>query len=88
MISLTPLQSMYKDTKQASSELAEDFKATFSRDVAVDFVGVWDTVASVGGIIEQHFPYTSRNKSIKIFRHAISLDERRVKVGLISSASV
>lgn len=37
-----------------------------------------DTVASVG-IIPRHVPFTKKNTCVKTFRHAISLDEHRVK---------
>lgn len=35
-------------------------------------------MASVGAIIPRHLPFSS-NSTIKVFRHAISLDERRTK---------
>lgn len=42
------------------------------------FVGVWDTVSSVGWIENPvRLPYTSNNPDIQIGRHAIALDERR-----------
>lgn len=37
-----------------------------------------DTVDSVG-IIPKHVPFTKKNTCVKKFRHAISLDEHRVK---------
>jgi uncharacterized protein (DUF2235 family) len=37
-----------------------------------------DTVSSVGMIPQQH-PYTSVNYSVKYFRHALALDERRAR---------
>jgi uncharacterized protein (DUF2235 family) len=37
-----------------------------------------DTVNSVG-IIPRHLPFTTSNTVVRIFRHAISLDERRSK---------
>lgn len=37
-----------------------------------------DTVDSVG-LIPRHVPFTKYNACVKTFRHAISLDERRVK---------
>lgn len=59
-------------------ELARDFKKTFSRECKPHFVGVWDTVSSVGWIYDPtNFPYTYRNPDIRIGRHAISIDERR-----------
>jgi len=55
-----------------------DFKKTFSRHCKVHFVGVWDTVSSVGWIYDAvEFPYTARNPDIGIVRHAVSIDERR-----------
>ncbi|KAL5518743.1 hypothetical protein ACEPAH_426 [Sanghuangporus vaninii] len=57
---------------------SEAFKKTFSTDVTIDFVGVWDTVASVG-IIGKELPFTANNSAIRIFRHALALDEHRVK---------
>ena len=54
------------------------------RRVPIHFVGVWDTVASVlvprrDRIIPamQTLPYTRRNPSVHIFRHAMAIDERR-----------
>ncbi|MFC7738739.1 DUF2235 domain-containing protein [Roseomonas sp. GCM10028921] len=58
---------------------AERFKATFAdRECPPHFVGVWDTVSSVGWIGNPlHFPYTANNPSIRTVRHAVALDERR-----------
>jgi uncharacterized protein (DUF2235 family) len=59
---------------------------TGARRVIMDFVGVWDTVASMivprwdRGIpipTLQMLPYTRTNPSVKVFRHAKALDERR-----------
>jgi uncharacterized protein (DUF2235 family) len=41
------------------------------------FVGVWDTVLSVGWSENVLFPYTANNPAIQIGRHAVSIDERR-----------
>ncbi|KAI0003871.1 hypothetical protein BJV74DRAFT_812169 [Russula compacta] len=54
------------------------FKKAFSVDVEIEFVGVWDTVASVG-IVPRTLPFTASNTAIRYFRHAISLDEHRAK---------
>ncbi|KIL71131.1 hypothetical protein M378DRAFT_65731 [Amanita muscaria Koide BX008] len=56
--------------------LSHEFKSTFSPQV--HFVGVWDTVASVG-IIQRPNPYTSLEYSVRTFRHALALDERRAR---------
>ncbi|KAJ7785342.1 hypothetical protein DFH07DRAFT_7752 [Mycena maculata] len=65
-------------TKEAT-EIAAKFKKTFSRDVRVHFVGVWDTVSSVGVFRGKPLPLTSSAGHICTFRHALALDERRVK---------
>jgi Uncharacterized conserved protein len=56
-----------------------------SRFPTIHFVGVWDTVASV--LVPRSdrmwipsletLPYTKANPSVRIFRHALALDERR-----------
>ena len=70
-------------------KLCRDFRRTFAVDVGdgdeddqrrfpVHFLGVWDTVSSVGWILDpKKYPYTSRNKGIAVARHAVSIDERR-----------
>lgn len=59
--------------------LAADFKRTFStRECKPWFVGVWDTVSSVGWYENPlKLPYTADNPDIEIGRHAVSIDERR-----------
>jgi len=58
--------------------LAKQFRATFSRRAPLHFVGLFDTVSSVGWVYDPlTLPYTYYNPSIKIGRHAISIDERR-----------
>jgi uncharacterized protein (DUF2235 family) len=46
--------------------------------VPADFVGVWDTVSSVGWFSNPiSLPYTANNHDIAIGRHAVAIDERR-----------
>ncbi|KAH9010783.1 hypothetical protein EDB84DRAFT_1541996 [Lactarius hengduanensis] len=59
--------------------LAQDFKMAFSREVPIEFVGVWDTVASVGFIMGKTLPFADVNTTIRVFRQALSLDEHRAK---------
>jgi uncharacterized protein (DUF2235 family) len=72
-----------KKTRKAAGmthtfDVATDFKATFCRDCRLHFVGVWDTVSSVGWIWDPlKLPYTGRNPAMEIGRHAVSVDERR-----------
>jgi uncharacterized protein (DUF2235 family) len=72
---------------QAYWELCGAFRWTFARPTPgerddrrfrVHFLGIWDTVSSVGWVWEPlHFPYTARNPSITVIRHAVAIDERR-----------
>ncbi|KAG8944216.1 hypothetical protein FRC04_002083 [Tulasnella sp. 424] len=68
----------YKDTTPNGKLAARCFKAAFSRDVCIEFMGVWDTVSSVG-VLSRHLPFTASNTTVKTFRHALALDEHRAK---------
>lgn len=58
---------------------ADEVRAIFAtRPCKPDFVGVWDTVSSVGLISPTRIPYTARNSDIAVGRQALALDERRV----------
>lgn len=65
--------------------LCDEFRSTFARQTdhearrfQVHFLGLWDTVSSVGWAWEPlSFPFTATNPSVRIARHAISIDERR-----------
>jgi uncharacterized protein (DUF2235 family) len=60
--------------------VAADFKKTFSRECKPYFVGVWDTVSSLGWVYNTvAFPFTraTKNPDFHIVRHAVSIDERR-----------
>jgi uncharacterized protein (DUF2235 family) len=59
-------------------ELGRQFRETFSRECKPHFVGLWDTVSSVGWIFNPvTLPFTAANPDIHIGRHAVSIDERR-----------
>ena len=71
-----------KKTQEVSEyfKLAGEFKATFGmlRDCKPWFVGVFDTVSSVGWFKNPiHLPYTANNPDIRCGRHAVAIDERR-----------
>ena len=59
--------------------LADDFRNTMCRKgCAPHFVGVWDTVSSVGWVENPlKLPFSADNPDINIGRHAIAIDERR-----------
>ena len=68
-----------KSEIDAYFELAREFKDHFGgQRCQPHFVGVWDTVSSVGWIENPlRLPYTADNPDITIGRHAVALDERR-----------
>jgi uncharacterized protein (DUF2235 family) len=66
--------------KEIDFKIAADFKKTFSRECKPHFMGVWDTVSSVGWIYDSvHFPFTkaTNNPDLQVVRHAVSIDEHR-----------
>jgi len=75
--------SIYRTTGYEGYLLSREFRQTFANHhegmpVTVDFLGCWDTVGSVG-LIPFTLPYTSVNYGVKVFRHALALDECRVR---------
>ncbi|KAF8873815.1 hypothetical protein BD779DRAFT_1451418 [Infundibulicybe gibba] len=60
--------------------MAARFKETFSRPgVKVHYIGVWDTVSSIGLARSKSLPLTDTCEHFCYMRHALALDERRVK---------
>ncbi|KZV71100.1 hypothetical protein PENSPDRAFT_650993 [Peniophora sp. CONT] len=70
---------LYKSELEDSVSIAAGFKRTFCRPVPIEFIGVWDTVASVGLLTRRTLPFVTNNTAIRTFRHALALDERRAK---------
>lgn len=59
-------------------DLSRGFRETFSRPVTLHFIGVWDTVSSVGWIYDPvKLLFDGQNPIVRKGRHAISVDERR-----------
>jgi len=66
------------NTARQVFELAARFRSTYSRECQPYFVGVWDTVSSVGWFAHPtSLPYTANNPDVAISRHAVSIDEHR-----------
>jgi uncharacterized protein (DUF2235 family) len=64
--------------ESVGGKLCAEFKATLARPCPVHFIGVWDTVGSVGMINNfRTFPFTMKNPEAAHVRHAVSIDERR-----------
>ncbi len=73
-----PEGSIHRDTAEAQFRIAAHFKKTFSRPCGPKFLGIWDTVTSVGWFGNPlAVPYTAVNPDIATVRHAVSIDERR-----------
>ncbi|CAE6442142.1 unnamed protein product [Rhizoctonia solani] len=71
--------SMYIRNDKTGFKESTRFRQTFCREVHIEFMGVWDTVSSVGVLFPRHLPFAKSNPIVKTFRHAVSLDERRAK---------
>ncbi len=65
--------------RYGTPKVAAGFKATFSRECKPHFIGVWDTVVSVGLLWPRKFPNSKLNEDVKYGRHALSIDEKRSK---------
>ncbi|KZT22378.1 hypothetical protein NEOLEDRAFT_1097787 [Neolentinus lepideus HHB14362 ss-1] len=70
--------TIYQSTDISAAVTSKEFKDTFCINVKVEFLGVWDTVSSVG-IIPRALPYSSACYNVKTFRHALALDEHRTR---------
>jgi Uncharacterized alpha/beta hydrolase domain (DUF2235) len=75
--------SSFAEFIQSSDRIKSQFAVTIdkesgSKDAPIHFAGLFDTVSSVG-IFERFkvFPYTDKNSSIQIVRHAVSIHETR-----------
>ena len=53
------------------------FRRTYSHLCNIRFLGVWDTVKSVGYLRPKNLPHTRHNPIVQTVRHALSLGERR-----------
>src|SRR5580704_6015550 len=74
---------LYKSNDPCKFKIARGFRTTFSVPCNPRFVGLWDTVTSVGWILDTihvhggHLPYTASLPDVDVVRHAVSIDERR-----------
>jgi uncharacterized protein (DUF2235 family) len=69
-----------KDEVDRAYGEARAFKAAYCVDCPIEFLGLWDTVSSLGWMYSpKTFPNTATMPNAKIVRHALALDERRAK---------
>ncbi|KAK0457570.1 uncharacterized protein EV420DRAFT_1271376 [Desarmillaria tabescens] len=69
---------MYTRKDPVGWNQSKAFKKAFCMDVPIEFIGVWDTIDSVG-LIPKQLPFTVSNTIIRTFHHTVSLDEHRAK---------
>lgn len=74
----TMLLAIDGKTGKPNFGLQARFKSTFGKSVKIRFLGLFDTVKSVGWIYDPVvMPYTAHNPIVEVVRHALSIDERR-----------
>ncbi|EDR07337.1 uncharacterized protein LACBIDRAFT_298393 [Laccaria bicolor S238N-H82] len=67
------------ETKEGWEHSRAFQKVLECRKVSIEFLGCWDTVNSVGYWTTKSLPFTAYNPMVRVFRHAVALDERRAK---------
>lgn len=69
-----------KGKKEPDWKGAARFKKYFGQDCPIHFIGVWDTVKSVGLFRRSlTLPFTRNNRRLKHGRHAVAINENRSK---------
>ncbi|KAG8945742.1 hypothetical protein FRC04_000601 [Tulasnella sp. 424] len=68
----------YNEGTAKSLMQCSTLKRRYSREANVEFMGLWDTVTSVG-ISGRTLPFSLNRGKTKHFRQALALDERRAK---------
>ncbi|GAB2488630.1 DUF2235 domain-containing protein [Algoriphagus taiwanensis] len=67
-------------SKNFDFKLSSNVKKSITRTIEpIRFVGIWDTVSSIGNPLKPDFgyPFTKNLKNVKTVRHAVSIDEKR-----------
>jgi len=65
---------------RGNEEIAARFKKIFCRECKPEFIGVWDTVSSLGHLVPLHsFSDNILNPDVRAGYHAIAIDEKRKK---------
>ena len=62
---------------RALKQEAHDFRRKFARACNIRFLGIWDTVKSVGYMVPRNLPHTRHNPIVETVRHALSIGEHR-----------
>ena len=77
-INLIPYASKIYNERSRHGKAA-GFKETYGRDCKPYFIGVWDTVGSMGWCWGKKFFDATLNPDVKYGYHAVSIDEKRKK---------
>lgn len=77
-VNLIPYASKIYNTRN-NDDIAKGFKETFSHECKLHFIGVFDTVASLGYFFGKKFFNAKLNPDVKYAYQAISIDEHRKK---------
>lgn len=77
-VNLIPYASDLYNTRN-NDQIAAGFKKTYCNECKPHFVGVWDTVGSLGWWYGKKFFNTRLNKDVRHAYQAISIDEKRKK---------
>ncbi len=64
---------------QDNADVAAGFKRTYCHEIKPYFIGVWDTVASLGFVRGKKFSDNSLNGDISFAYQAVAIDEKRKK---------
>jgi uncharacterized protein (DUF2235 family) len=75
---LIPYASKIYNVRE-NDEIAKGFKETYCHDCKPYFIGVWDTVGSLGYLYGKRFFNTRLNGTITYGYQAVSMDEKRKK---------
>lgn len=78
-INLIPYVTENYLNRSLDKKIMEGFKRTYSTQCKIHFIGVWDTVASLGHVRERKFPDGILNEDVKHGYQAVSIDEKRKK---------
>ena len=77
-VNLIPYASSIYSTHD-NARVAAGFKETYCHECSPYFIGVWDTVGSLGYWFGKEFSDERLNKNVPHAYHAISIDEKRKK---------
>jgi hypothetical protein len=67
---------LFRPIIEPSAKVAT-FRATGQRRCTIEFLGVWDTVKSYGGLVPIKLPHLRHNPIVRHVAHALALHERR-----------